>query len=278
MTPKTILACLTTEAAAPTLARAGAELATRWDARLVGLLSIESLVVYPTFAIELPTVVYETIGNTQKERTKVMKAAFEENTRGLDVPPEFRLLAADAVAASDRMVESARAADLVLIGSAVQASDRYDIRYAQEDVIRRSGRPVIVLPEGAEAPRGEKAVIGWRDTPEATRALHDVLPLLKPGAEVRLLEIASKRQLGDRGDVMTDVAAAVARRGFKVDIERREAKGHSIAEALQQEAFEMGADLLAVGAFGHSRAYDLVLGAVSYDLLREGRMPVLFSR
>ena len=54
--------------------------------------------------------------------------------------------------------------------------------------------------------------------------------------------------------------------------------GDSIANVLNKAAFEMGADLIVTGAFGHSRAYDLVLGATSYALLRDQKLPVLFSR
>ncbi|HBB84454.1 MAG TPA: hypothetical protein DC031_14580, partial [Sulfitobacter sp.] len=51
-----------------------------------------------------------------------------------------------------------------------------------------------------------------------------------------------------------------------------------VAAALSREAMERGADMVAVGAFGHSRAYDLVIGAATRDLLRHSEVPVLFSR
>nr|WP_238941454.1 universal stress protein [Jannaschia sp. Os4] len=76
---------------------------------------------------------------------------------------------------------------------------------------------------------------------------------------------------------MEDVAAALSRHGHAVEIARHD-DVPSVAAALEEAAHDFDADLLAVGAYGHSRAYDLLLGAVSRDLLRQTRMPVLFSR
>jgi nucleotide-binding universal stress UspA family protein len=74
---------------------------------------------------------------------------------------------------------------------------------------------------------------------------------------------------------MTDM---FARHGLKTTLEHRDPMGDSIAEVLENVAFEKGADLIVTGAFGHSRAYDCVLGATTYALLREQKLPVLFSK
>ena len=58
----------------------------------------------------------------------------------------------------------------------------------------------------------------------------------------------------------------------------RDKDGEKIADVLGHEAFEMGADMMATGAFGHSRAYDFVIGAATRSLLSDAKLPVMFSK
>lgn len=76
----------------------------------------------------------------------------------------------------------------------------------------------------------------------------------------------------------SDLAAAFARHGIKTTLVERSWEHPGVAAALNKEAFERGADMIAVGAFGHSRTYDLVIGAATRELLRNTEFPVLFSR
>ena len=147
------------------------------------------------------------------------------------------------------------------------------------DVIRNSGRPVIVVPLDYEGPEiGSNVVLGWSDTREATRAAHDLLIVAENGASVTVLRVG-----GEASDALSDsdgidLSEALSRHRLKPTLERRDPVGHSVAEVLNQTAFEKGADLIVTGAFGHSRAYDFVLGATTYALLKEAKLPVLFSK
>ncbi|MBM2578105.1 universal stress protein [Jannaschia sp. Os4] len=277
MTPKTVFACLTDEAPAPALCRAAATLAAGWDAHLTGLHVKEGLTVSPSFRVELPRSVYAMIDETQSAHADRLQAAFEAASGGLGARAEWRCVSADGDLESDRMVEAVRAADLVCM-SAATGTGTFQQRFLHEAVIRQAGRPVLVVPEAAEVAGLSRAVVGWRDTAQATRALHDLLPLLAPGASVKLVAFEEGRRLGDAGDAMTDLAAALSRHGFAAEAARRTDRVDSVSAALEGEARAFGADVLAVGAYGHSRLYDLVLGAVSRDLLRETHLPVLFSR
>jgi nucleotide-binding universal stress UspA family protein len=58
----------------------------------------------------------------------------------------------------------------------------------------------------------------------------------------------------------------------------REKDGDKVPDVLAHEAFEMGADMIATGAFGHSRAYDFVIGAATRNLLSDAKLPVMFSK
>lgn len=279
MAPKTILVCLTTPNHADTLLKVAVPLARKHHAHLIGLHTIEALVVYPGIAMHIPDTAFASFNESQKEEAEAIKAVFEKHTDPEDFVSEFRLVRAEAQSASERMIESARAADLVIMAHEDKNSDRYDQRHAQSQVIRESGRPVIVVPLEYDGPEiGANILLGWSDTREAARAAHDMLGLADDGASLTVLRVGKTPQDAFRDSDAIDMAEMYARHGLKPTLEHRDPMGDSIADVLQKVAFEKGADLIATGAFGHSRAYDFVLGATTYVLLRDQKLPVMFSK
>ncbi|WP_299732606.1 universal stress protein [uncultured Tateyamaria sp.] len=279
MAPKTILVCLTTPDHAETLLKVAVPLARKHDSHLIGLHTVEALVVYPGIAMHIPDTAFAAFNASQKEEAEAIKAVFEKRTGPEDFVSEFRLVRAEAQSASERMIESARAADLVIMAHEDKNSDRYDQRHAQTQVIRESGRPVIVVPLDYDGPEiGANILLGWSDTREAARAAHDMLGLADEGAELTVLRVGQSKQDAFKDSDAIDMVEMYARHGLKPTLEHRDPMGDSIADVLQSVAFEKGADLIVTGAFGHSRAYDFVLGATTYALLRDQKLPVLFSK
>ena len=279
MGPKTILVCLTTPEHAATLMKVAVPLARKHRAHLVGLHTIEALVVYPGIAMHVPDAAFASFNESQKEEADAIKAVFDQFTANEDFVSEYRLIKAEATSASERMVESARAADLVIMAHEDRNSDRYDQRHAQSQVIRESGRPVIVVPLAYDGPEiGKSFLLGWSDTREAARAAHDMLGLADDGAALTVLRVGKSSKDAFKDSDAIDLSEMFARHGLKVTLEHRDAFGESIADTLSEVAFEKGADLIVTGAFGHSRAYDFVIGATTYALLRDQKLPVLFSK
>ncbi|WP_298864099.1 universal stress protein, partial [uncultured Sulfitobacter sp.] len=254
-------------------------LARKHNAHLIGLHPIEALNVYPGVAMYIPDSTFEAFNKSQKEASAQIKAVFDKHTANEDFVSEFRLLRAETATAAERIVESARAADLVIMSHQDQENDRYDQRGVQAQVIRESGRPVIIVPLDYDGPEiGANLLLGWSDTREAARAAHDLLSVADEGAQLTVLRVGAATHDPLQDSDAIDVVEMFARHGLKTKLEHREATGSSIAETLGAAAFEEGADLIATGAFGHSRAYDFVLGATTYALLRDQKIPVLFSK
>lgn len=279
MGPKTILVCLTTPDHAATLLKVAVPLARKHGAHLIGLHTVEALVVYPGIAMHIPEPTFAAFNESQKKEAEAIKEVFIRHTKNEDFVSEFRLIRAEAQSASERMIESARASDLVIMSHEDRNSDRYDQRHAQAQVIKGSGRPVIIVPLEYDGPEiGQNILLGWSDTREAARAAHDLIGLADAGAELTVLRVGGPRKDGLKDSDAIDMAEMFARHGIKTTLEYREPVGDSIAEVLNAVAFEKGADLIVTGAFGHSRAYDFVLGATTYALLEEQKLPVLFSK
>ncbi|PTX53830.1 nucleotide-binding universal stress UspA family protein [Litoreibacter ponti] len=279
MALKTILVCLTTPDHSDTLLKVAVPLARKHGAHLIGLHTVEALVVYPGIAMHLPDSAFAAINQSQKVEAETIKGVFEKHTGHEDFVSEFRLVRTEAQSASERMIESARAADLVIMAHEDRNSDRYDQRNAQTQVIRNSGRPVIVVPLDYDGPKvGSNILLGWSETREAARAAHDMLGLADDSAALTVLRVGKTHQDTLKDSDAIDVTEMFARHGLNVTLEHRDPMGDSIAETLQSVAFEKGADLIVTGAFGHSRTYDFVLGATTYELLRDQKLPVLFSK
>ena len=279
MRPKTILVCLTTMGHADTLLKVAVPLARKHGAHLIGLHTVEALVVYPGIAMHIPEPAFAAFNESQKEEAHAIKSVFSKHIENEDFISEFRLVKAESLSAAERMIESARAADLVIMAHEDQNSDRYDQRHAQSQVIRDGGRPVIVVPLDYEGPEiGQNILLGWSDTREASRAAHDMLGLADPGAELTVLRVGPAAKTAFEDADAIDMTEMFARHGLRPTLEHRDTKGDSIAEVLGSVALEKGADLIVTGAFGNSKAYDFVIGATTYALLRDQRIPVLFSK
>jgi nucleotide-binding universal stress UspA family protein len=120
------------------------------------------------------------------------------------------------------------------------------------------------------------ALVAWNASREATRAAHDALPFLHAAERVVLCAIGDPAT-ADPG--LEDAAAMLDRHGVAVQVEQVPGpdSGTGVGEALLARAAEHGADLLVMGAYGHSRLREFVLGGTTRRVLREATLPVLFS-
>ncbi len=279
MALKTILVCLTTAEHADTILNFAIPLARKHNAHLIGLHIIEALLVYPGIAMHMPGPGIAHFNKSQRKNAEEIRKIFEKHTKIEDFTSEYRLLHTESASAAERMVESARTVDLVIMSHESRQWDKADQSDAQDRVIRESGRPVIVVPQNYDGPVvGQNILLGWSDTREAAHAAHDITDLAFAGANVKILRVGFhiKDEFADYN--ANALAENYARRGLKVSIRHCERGEKNVAETLNQVAFEAGADLIATGAFGHSRTYDFVVGAATYDLLKNSKLPVLFSK
>lgn len=278
MSIRTLLACLTDEASTRILTEAASALAQRFDAHLIGQHTIEAIMVYPSIAMHIPSEAFAGFNAEQAKRAEANKSAFGEITDRWAVRAEWRMLRSEAMTTAESLTESARACDLILMTPPKEGNAREEERFVMERVIRDGGRPVLVLPDdGIGDGIGHRVVLGHARTREAARAAFDMLPLLEDGAEVHVVHVGD--DMDEMQDAsMTALSTSLSRHGHKVTLTHRVPHGQSVARVLDQVATEVGADLISTGAFGHSRTYDLFVGAVTRELLRDVEVPVLLSR
>ncbi len=280
MTVKTIALGILSAAEAEWLVPLACDLARGLGAHLTGVHPTETLTPFVASAAAYPVVIEPVHLDWQVAETDAIRTIFETQTRSETFGAEFRGQAAGAVGAEAFLLETLRSADLVVLGRGDPAAMRSDDIRLQERAIRDAGRPVLMLPAGHGITRpAERLLVGWSGTREAARAAHDVLALAAPGASIDLLRVHGSIRSPDLEiDSRQDLAAALDRLGYRADLVDRDAPAGETGEVLLQVALERGAEVVATGAFGHSRSYDFVIGAATRYLLGHAGVPVLLSK
>jgi nucleotide-binding universal stress UspA family protein len=137
---------------------------------------------------------------------------------------------------------------------------------------------VLVIPyTGQFSSIGRRVLIGWNGSREATRAVHDAIPLIRPEAAVTLLSIGAESSGSPEQLTTVDIAAHLARHGLRVtstSLARAEVRDEDL---LLNQASDIGADLLVIGGYGHTRLREIVLGGVTRSLMKKMVTPVLMS-
>ena len=148
-----------------------------------------------------------------------------------------------------------------------------------EETILASARPVIVLPyANAASTLGTRVLVAWDDSRAAARALADALPLLRRAHSVQVMQF-NRDESSDEGGLSSDLASVgdwLARHGVPARTQV-ETTTISVAEALLSRAADLGSDLIVMGAFGHARWRERLLGGTTRDVLGTMTAPVLMS-
>jgi nucleotide-binding universal stress UspA family protein len=169
----------------------------------------------------------------------------------------------------------ARAADMVVLGQ--PDPDGWSELDAPEDVIFGCGRPVLVAPYvwRFQGPIGDIALVAWNASREAARALHDALPLIAGAVSVTLFSVHPDSE--DNWLLDGEVVRHLARHRVEATEERVSPEGVTVSEAVLSRITDVRADLLVMGAYGHSRLRETILGSMTGDILQRMTVPVLMS-
>lgn len=174
---------------------------------------------------------------------------------------------------------SRQLADLLLVGPESGWEIPWLRRRMIESMILSSGTPLVLLPEAGGLGRIRRAVIGWKPSREAVRAVHDIVALAEPGAQQ--IDVVAIRYAPGADDAEpaggAEVKRHLERHGFRVELHWLYDDDAGEAELLQQFTADAGADLLAIGAFAHSRVREILLGGVTRTLAHRNSVPVLLA-
>jgi nucleotide-binding universal stress UspA family protein len=280
MSYKDLLVGLDSDASARERIEIAAALAERFAAHLVGLYPLPMPEAPRHFGYYDPALLnpfFEELRARARDAADKTREVFEHIASLHGVSAEWREIPEGADA--DPAVH-ARYADLAILGQLDPDSGEPDmIRPRPEQVTLASGRPILVVPYAGNFPNlGRRVVIGWNASREAARAVNDAMPLLTAAEIVSILTIDPREGPRAHGELPgADISLHLARHGVKAEIERTVSADLPVGEVLLSRAADLGADLLVMGAYGHSRARELLLGGATRSLLRSMTLPVLMS-
>ena len=284
---KDILVAVDTASAASGRVELAAALAERFDAHLIGLHTAiaandkRGRGYFDVFDRSLVEPLYRDFVDKMQAEADAARALFEDVAARRGLSAEWRTGSRAASGSPSALAAMhGRYADLIVLGQ-IDPDDTQAalFRPLPEEVALAVGRPILVVPyAGSWRQIGRRVLIGWDDSREATRAINDAMPLLAAAEAVRVLAIDPAYGNAGHGEVPgADIALHLARHGVNATIERTVSAGIGAGNTLLSRASDLEADLLVMGAYGHSRVRELLLGGATRTILQSMTLPVLMA-
>jgi nucleotide-binding universal stress UspA family protein len=279
MTYRSLLVLLDHTPACAARTECAMRLAKQLDCHLVGLA--------PTDLIDLPTAPKAAaslaeyaalVWDALRDQAERAADAFRDACHAAQVESHEAVI--DEANKTDSLVRHARCSDLTVLTQADPAAPNHAVsKDLVESVILHSARPTLVLPHAGHFETiGSHVMVAWNDSREAARALSDALPLLQRASRVEVTTWV-EANTGENKAVRTQLGALqqwLMWHGVAAKIQV-ETLGTGITEAILSSAADSNADLIVMGAYGHARWTERVLGGATRGLLDSMTVPVLMS-
>lgn len=231
--------------------------------------------VVGAFPLDFPRLMNEAVVKSEKN-AGLLTEALTQVCSDLGLSPDIRRILTTLYPPPNALVDLARLHDLLILP--VPEIDSFDRSYVEAAVFA-TARPTLLLPSG-KGNRGlnslDKAVVAWDYSREASRALADALPILVKCKQVHILSV-----LGEKGlhttSTFSDLEKYLTAHKVNYVMEQHALKNDSIGETLVAYAQEVDADLLVMGAYGHSRFREFILGGATRSILSSPPLPVFLS-
>jgi nucleotide-binding universal stress UspA family protein len=210
----------------------------------------------------------------QKERADKVRHLVDEASQRNGIAIEWRQAEGEV---NDLIQTHAAYTDLIVVS---QEGNPFDLEQPIDPspgaLALSSGRPVMVVPGRVGSyDVGSNILVAWKSSAESVRAVHDALPFLQKAKTVTVLE-ANPQDSGKRL-VGAEIAQHLARHGVRVSAMSVKEASVSDGQLILARAAEIGADMIVMGAYGHSRLREVVLGGVTKHVLKQQNIPIFMA-
>ncbi|HEX6000501.1 MAG TPA: universal stress protein [Hyphomicrobiaceae bacterium] len=277
MSYKTILVHLNDPRRAEALLEPAVTLASKDNAHLIGL-HVHAAVPAPPIAVPYSGQVLGSIVAADREQAEQLTEIFQRVTANQPFVAEWRSVKVPHVDLAPVVMDHGRAADLIIAGQTDPDWDLSPLMDFPERLALESGRPVVVVPYIGRYPNiGRNIVIAWKAARESARAVFDALPLLSAAEAVQILEVKERDDTRPALTADTSIAVALSRHGIRSTVRSTVAGDIGIGDEILSRLSDLGADLLVMGAYGHSRMREMIFGGATRHIFRHMTVPVLFA-
>ena len=267
------------DSAEATKARVGfaVALAKEHGAHLIGI-AFAPIALLPLYGADVGFAdMSEVLESVKSQGAKALQA-FEASAKAAGVTAEVRMMQVMSVGVPHDFARAARQADLAILGQPRDGDPLIGQYALVERCLFASGRPVIIVPASPEKLALKGVVVAaWDGSAEAARAINDAMTFLKQAARVVLVVGVTGAQDEEDGPEIDDMVAHLKRRGIMVEAMRVKTGEGDIGRLLLTTAKTLGADLMVMGAFHHSRWREFILGGVTLTVLEEATIPLIMA-
>ncbi|MBN3791852.1 universal stress protein [Burkholderia sp. Ac-20353] len=252
-------------------------LARQFDAHLTGVFAVYTPEPSSFYVMAGSADYFREHQQWRDQRFAALERLFHAETLRAKVPS--RWITADA-RANSAVPHHARHADLVIAGQRnPDDPETFVDDQFPENLVLSAGRPVLFVPYAGEfATVGERVLVAWDGSREAVRAAHDAIPFLERAKRTTVVAVTGAGDDADSRIPGADAALMLARHAPDVNVlDIAGAPDTPVGETLLSRAYETGADLLVMGAYGHTRWRELLMGGVTRTVLASMTLPVLMS-
>jgi len=223
--------------------------------------------------LDIPALIEESLAKSRSEAARLL-ACFERAARA-----QKSFDNAMTLSSIDPIVQFSRLHDLTIFPVRGDSAGPYEP--TAEDLVFGAGHPVILLPalEGIESsPMSlERIVVAWDYSITSARALSDAIPLLRKAKDVLLVTFTGEKEIHPHG-YGASLSKHLERHGIFPDMIETSVGGKSIGGAMRDYLEAHHANLLVMGAYGHSRVREFILGGATRDIIAKPPIPVFLSR
>lgn len=275
MAYKTILVCLNEISRQPQLIAMARQLGIKFGAHVSALYIIPGVQIYPSAGYGAGPVIFDGTRVFYQNQLEKTRQAFETAMSLDKLSHDLHVVDYSLPLITNAAIENCRNADLVVISAtSPDAEEGVEQDFAERFVLG-AGRPVLVLPfKGQTTLNFDQMMVAWDDSREAARATFDALPFLQKSKNTRVVTV----DVSVGGALPAgSIAETLDRHNVKTEITNVSSDGLSIGDTLLRAAKDYGADLIVLGAYGHSRFSEMIFGGATRHILKNLDRPVLMS-
>jgi len=219
----------------------------------------------------------ETLQYARDEATAIEQAVRDRLAK-TEIAWGVEALVAQTAMVAGLVARRARFVDLVMLPKPYGPNRTADAPAVVEAAMFQGQAPVLVLP-GTEAPSQAPArvVVAWNESAEALTAVRRAMPLLLAADLVNILIIDPSRHEANAADPGSELSKMLTRKGAKVELSIVARTMPRISDVIARHVSDQNADLLVMGAYGHSRFREAILGGATRNLLEQASVPVLMA-
>jgi nucleotide-binding universal stress UspA family protein len=228
-----------------------------------------------TFPLDFPEMMKEAVIQSERNAATLAETCTRVCAQA-KVPLDMRRALSTLFASPEPLVDLARLHDLTILP--VPETDAFGRDY-MEAVLFGTGHPVVLLASGKNSKplqKLEKVVVAWDYSREAARALFDAMPILARATLVHIVSVVGEKAIRT-ASVPGDLEKYLTAHKVNYAVELIALKGGSVADSVMSFAQGVNADILVMGAYGHSRLREFIMGGATQGILSDTRLPVLLS-